>query len=79
MSDRSAPRNETLTSTDCHSPEKSLRDEGIEFYRTMLRAGVKGARCRQVMGTVHGTEIFPAVCLDISHDTANDIVNFVKN
>lgn len=56
-----------------------LRDEGIEFYRTLLRAGVKGARCRQVMGTVHGTEIFPAVCLDISHDTANDIVNFVKN
>ena len=35
-----------------------LRDEGIEFYRLLLRAGVH-ARCRQVMGTIHGTEIFP--------------------
>ena len=34
-----------------------LRDEGIEFYRLLLRAGVP-ARCRQVMGTIHGTEIF---------------------
>jgi acetyl esterase/lipase len=33
-----------------------LRDEGINFYRLLLRAGVK-ARCRQVMGTTHGTEI----------------------
>ena len=32
-----------------------LRDEGIGFYRLLLRAGVP-ARCRQVMGTVHGTE-----------------------
>ena len=34
-----------------------LRDEGIEFYRLLLRAGVP-ARCRQVMGTTHGIEIF---------------------
>ena len=34
-----------------------LRDEGIAFYRLLLRAGVP-ARCRQVMGTIHGTEIF---------------------
>ena len=55
-----------------------LRDEGIAFYRLLMTAGVK-ARCRQVMGTVHGTEIFPAVCPDVSRDTASDIANFVTN
>jgi acetyl esterase/lipase len=49
-----------------------LRDEGIAFYRLLLRAGVP-ARCRQSMGTMHGTEIFPIVCPDISYDTARDI------
>ena len=54
-----------------------LRDEGIVFYRLLLRAGV-AARCRQVMGTVHGTEIFAICCPDISRDTASDIANFVR-
>lgn len=54
-----------------------LRDEGIEFYRLLLKAGVP-ARCRQVMGTVHGTEIFAICCPDISRDTASDIANFAK-
>ena len=54
-----------------------LRDEGINFYRLLLRAGVS-ARCRQVMGTIHGTEIFPSTCPDVSHDTAVDIANFCK-
>jgi len=52
-----------------------LRDEGIEFYRLLLRAGVP-ARCRQVMGTIHGTEIFPVACPDISRDTAADLAKF---
>ena len=52
-----------------------LRDEGIEFYRLLLRAGVP-SRCRQVMGTIHGTEIFPIACPDISRDTAADIAKF---
>ena len=52
-----------------------LRDEGIGFYRLLLKAGV-AARCRQVMGTIHGTEIFPVCCPDISRDTASDIANF---
>jgi acetyl esterase len=52
-----------------------LRDEGIGFYRLLLQNGVS-ARCRQVMGTIHGTEIFPAACPDISRDTASDIANF---
>lgn len=54
-----------------------LRDEGINFYRMLLRAGV-AARCRQVMGTVHGTEIFPVMCPDISRDTAASLADFAR-
>ena len=54
-----------------------LRDEGIEFYRLLLRAGVR-ARCRQVMGTVHGTEIFAIACPDISYETAGSIAQFCR-
>ena len=54
-----------------------LRDEGIEFYRLLVRAGVS-ARCRQVMGTIHGTEIFVISCPDISRDTASDLANLAK-
>jgi acetyl esterase len=54
-----------------------LRDEGINFYRMLLRAGVP-TRCRQVMGTIHGTEIFPSCCPDISRDTASDIANLAR-
>jgi len=53
-----------------------LRDEGIAFYRLLLRAGVP-ARCRQVMGTIHGTEIFMA-CPDISRDTASDLAGLCR-
>jgi acetyl esterase/lipase len=52
-----------------------LRDEGVNFYRLLLKAGVP-ARCRQVMGTVHGTEIFVICCPEISRDTASDLANF---
>jgi acetyl esterase/lipase len=52
-----------------------LRDEGIAFYRLLLRAGVP-ARCRQVMGTVHGSEIFAIACPDISRETAASIARF---
>ncbi len=52
-----------------------LRDEGIAFYRLLLTNGVS-ARCRQVMGTIHGTEIFAMCCPDISRDTASDMANF---
>jgi acetyl esterase/lipase len=55
-----------------------LRDEGINFYRLLLRAGVE-AKCRQVMGTIHGTEMFPLSCPDISRATARDIVGFCKD
>jgi acetyl esterase/lipase len=54
-----------------------LRDEGIGFYRLLLQAG-QPARCRQVMGTIHGTEIFAAACPEISRDTASDLANFAR-
>lgn len=55
-----------------------LRDEGIEFYRLLLRAGV-AARCRQMMGTIHGTEIFSIACPDISYETAASIAQFCRS
>jgi acetyl esterase len=54
-----------------------LRDEGIEFYRMLLRAGIP-ARCRQIMGTTHGIEIFASACPDISRDTAAHIAQFCR-
>lgn len=54
-----------------------LRDEGINFYRLLLRAGVN-ARCRQVMGSIHGTEIFVLAAPDISRETAASIAHFAE-
>ena len=55
-----------------------LRDEGIAFYRRLLAAGVQ-ARCRQVMGTIHGTEIFPILAPDICRDTAGSVALFARD
>jgi acetyl esterase/lipase len=54
-----------------------LRDEGLNFYRLLLQAGV-AARCRQVMGSAHATEIFPLCAPDISRATAVDIASFCR-
>ena len=54
-----------------------LRDEGLNFYRLLLKAGVP-ARGRQIMGTMHGTEIFGIACPEISHDTARDLAAFAR-
>ncbi|MEL6829303.1 MAG: alpha/beta hydrolase [Pseudomonadota bacterium] len=54
-----------------------LRDEGIEFYRLLLQAGVS-AQCRNVMGTSHGIEIFASACPEISRQTAASIRQFVS-
>lgn len=51
-----------------------LRDEGIGFYRLLNEAGVS-ARCRQVMGTVHGSEIFAVSCPDVATETAASIAH----
>jgi acetyl esterase len=55
-----------------------LRDEGIGFYRLLLASGVH-ARCRQLMGTIHGMEILPVICPDIARSTALDIADFTRN
>jgi acetyl esterase/lipase len=54
-----------------------LRDEGINFYRLLLRANVP-AHCRQVMGSIHGTEVFPMTSPDISRETAASIAHFCR-
>jgi acetyl esterase len=54
-----------------------LRDEGIEFYRLLQRAGVP-ARCRVLLGTIHGTELMSIACPDISRDTAASIALFCR-
>lgn len=54
-----------------------LVDEGIGFFRKLLAAGVP-ARCRQIMGTVHATEVFTACAPDISANTANDIAYLAR-
>lgn len=55
-----------------------LRDEGIEFYRLLLRAGV-AAQCRIVMGTTHGMDVFTPVLADVSRQTAASIAHFARN
>jgi acetyl esterase len=55
-----------------------LRDEGIGFYRLLLASGVP-ARCRQLMGTIHGMEILPVICPDIARATARDIADFARS
>jgi acetyl esterase/lipase len=55
-----------------------LRDEGIAFYRLLLAAGVP-ARGRTVLGTMHGTELFPPLCPEISHSTAADMAAFAQS
>ena len=55
-----------------------LRDEGVEFYRLLNRAGVP-SRCIQVMVTSHGIEIFSAACPDISWESAASIARFCRD
>jgi acetyl esterase len=54
-----------------------LRDEGIEFYRLLLGAGVS-AQCRVVMGTSHGMDVFAAVLPDVAAQTAASIALFAR-
>ena len=54
-----------------------LRDEGIDIYRRLVRAGV-AAQCIEAMGTIHGTETF-LVCPNISRDAARDVAGFATD
>ena len=55
-----------------------LRDDGIGFYRLLVRAGVP-ARCKDLIGTVHGTEIYILPCPEISRDAAREIAAFARD
>jgi acetyl esterase/lipase len=55
-----------------------LRDEGIEFYRLLLRAGVP-ARAHVALGTMHATEIMPVACPEISREAARAIANHTRD
>ena len=53
-------------------------EQQIEFYRLLVRAGVP-ARCRNMIGTTHGLEIFSVACPEISADTAQSIADLARN
>ena len=55
-----------------------LRDEGIAFYRLLLQNNVP-ARARIILGTTHGTEVFPTICPEISRDAARDIAALARS
>ena len=55
-----------------------LRDEGIEFYRLLIRAGVR-TRCHMNIGAVHGAELLAIACPDISFETARSIAAFCRD
>ncbi|MFL2734324.1 MAG: alpha/beta hydrolase [Gammaproteobacteria bacterium] len=52
-----------------------LRDEGINFYRLLRRAGVE-AQCRVLSGTIHGTDTMVTSCPEVSAETARSIAAF---
>ena len=54
-----------------------LRDEGLIFHRLLLAAGVP-ARARNILGTMHGTELFPIACPEITHDGAAHLADFAR-
>lgn len=54
-----------------------LRDEGVAFYRLLIKAGVE-ARCREVRGTCHAAELLMTAVPDIAGDTAADLARFAK-
>ena len=54
-----------------------LRDEGINFYRLLLEAGVS-SQCRQLMGTSHGADTMPILCPEISRESARSIASFCR-
>ena len=55
-----------------------LRDEGINFYRLLRRAGVE-AQCRVLSGTIHGTDTMVLSCPEVSLETARSIASFTSD
>jgi acetyl esterase len=56
-----------------------LRDEGLQYYRRLLRAGVPTVG-RMVLGTCHGGDLmFPAVMPDVFEASLRDVSGFAKS
>jgi len=53
-----------------------LYDEGVQFYRSLLAAGNKGARMNVVGGTFHAADTFSGLMEDIAHATRVSVVQF---
>src|SRR5262249_6148333 len=54
-----------------------LRDEGVNFYRLLVRAGVR-ARCRISMGTRRGAEVMTFAVPEISRAAFSPLAEFAK-
>jgi acetyl esterase/lipase len=54
-----------------------LREDGISFYRLLLRSGVK-ARCIQVMGTCHAAELCAVLLPEMTASAALSLSEFAK-
>ncbi|MEY3617961.1 MAG: hypothetical protein RL726_659 [Actinomycetota bacterium] len=54
-----------------------LRDEGINYFRLLLRAGVP-ARAKTILGTTHGIELMPIACPEITEAAQVDLVAFAS-
>ena len=54
-----------------------LRDEGVDFFRLLRRAGVQ-AYCKDVKGTVHATELIVPGCAMVADEGARSVADFCK-
>ncbi len=54
-----------------------LRDEGVDFFRLLLRAGVQ-AYCKVVKGTIHATELIVPDCRMVADEGARSVADFCK-
>ena len=56
-----------------------MRDEGLDYYRRLLRAGV-AAVGRMVAGTCHGGDLlFPGVLPEVFDASVRDLSGFAKS
>ncbi|GBG33944.1 Arylacetamide deacetylase [Hondaea fermentalgiana] len=54
-----------------------LRDEGIVFYRRLVKAGVR-ATCKELRGTIHGASVMVTAVPEVTLDTCASIAAMAK-
>ena len=59
-------------------PVKEVRKWPASASRFGADAAGVPAQCRQVMGTIHATEIFPIAAPEVSRETARSIADFCR-